>query len=199
MNSILDLLQGQLGGQTLDAISSQLGMDKQATGSAVSAAIPVLISAMAKNASKPGGASALAGALDRDHDGSVLDDLAGFLGSGGNTTDGNGILNHVLGGKRQTVESGLANSSGLDIGAIGKLLPILAPVVMGALGRMKKDQGLDAGGLAQVLAGERSKAAGNMPQLGGLISLLDADGDGDVTDEIVGFGAKLLSKFFRKR
>ena len=58
-----------------------------------------ILGAMANNASKPGGADSLLGALQKDHDGSILDNLGGFLGQP-NTDDGNGILGHVFGNSR---------------------------------------------------------------------------------------------------
>jgi len=69
---------GQIAGPALGQISGQIGADPQSTQTAVSAALPLLLGALARNASQPGGAEALAGALGRDHDGSVLDHVAGF-------------------------------------------------------------------------------------------------------------------------
>jgi hypothetical protein len=86
MPSILDTLNAALGDNAIGQISQQLGSDPAATSSAVSAALPVLISALAKNSSSPGGADALQAALQR-HDGGVLDDVAKLAGgwlSGGN-------------------------------------------------------------------------------------------------------------------
>ena len=60
----------------------------------------MLVGALARNAQDPSKAGALSNALSRDHDGSVLDDVAGYLGRG-DDADGDGILGHVLGGKQQ--------------------------------------------------------------------------------------------------
>ena len=71
MASLLDGLMQQLGGDTMRQLSQQLGADESTTTPAVGAALPVLVGALAKNASSTDGAAALAGALDKDHDGSV--------------------------------------------------------------------------------------------------------------------------------
>ena len=71
MASLLDGLMQQLGGDTRRQLSQQLGADESTTTPAVGAALPVLVGALAKNASSTDGAAALAGALDKDHDGSV--------------------------------------------------------------------------------------------------------------------------------
>ena len=67
------------------------------------AAVPLLVGAMQRQAASPTGLDALAGALDRDHDGSILDDIGGFLGSGGTVGRGAGILGHVLGARQDNV------------------------------------------------------------------------------------------------
>ena len=101
MPSILDSLNSALGDNAIGQISQQLGSDPATTGSAVSAALPVLISALAKHSSSPGGADALQAALQQ-HDGSVLDDLASHFGGGTASLDGGAaILGKVLGTVRR--------------------------------------------------------------------------------------------------
>jgi hypothetical protein len=109
-------------------------------------------------------------------------------------------LRHVLGAKRPAVESGLSRSTGLDAGSIGKLLTMLAPMVLGALGQTQRKQNLDPGGLASILAGERRNLEKMAPQGGGaLASFLDSDGDGQIADDVANIGASLLKGFLRKR
>ncbi len=105
----------------------------------MAAMIPTLLSAMANNSTSQEGANGLLGALDSsDHDGSILDNLGGFLGNP-DQGNGNGILKHVLGNSRPQVEEGLASKLGLNAGSIAKLLPIIAPMVMGYLGKEKRN------------------------------------------------------------
>jgi len=180
MDDILKAVMGQLGGDGIGQIARSIGADKTTTSSAIGTAVPLLVSALAKNASNPAGAQALHGALARDHDGGILDDLMGFLGNP-QSMNGVGILKHVLGGKMGAVQQGISKGSGLDSAAVGKLLMILAPIVMGFLGRQQKTQGLDAGALAGMLGGHGQQASG---LLGSLNSLLDSDGDGSAIDDI---------------
>ena len=76
---LFDLLAQQLQGSNLSQISRQLGTDEKTTSSAISAALPILVGALARNSSGTSGARSLAGALQRDHDGSILDNLGSFL------------------------------------------------------------------------------------------------------------------------
>ena len=188
--SLLDMLQQRLGGDAVNQISKQLGTDPATTQTAVAAALPMLVGALARNAQDPGKAGALANALGR-HDGSVLDDVAGYLGRG-NTGDGDGILGHVLGGRKETVQTGLGQAAGLDPGKAGTLLAMLAPLVMGALGKTQREKGLDTGGLAGMLGSEQQRAADAAPGVMGMLtSLLDRDHDGSVMDDIGAMLGKL--------
>ncbi|MEP6689423.1 MAG: DUF937 domain-containing protein [Gemmatimonadales bacterium] len=188
--SMLDMIQQRLGGDAVNQISKQLGTDPSTAQSAIAAALPMLVGALARNAQDPGKAGALANALGR-HDGSVLDDVAGYLGRG-DTTDGAGILGHVLGGRQQNVQTGLGQATGLDPSKAGMLLSMLAPLVMGALGKAQREKGLDTGGLAGMLGGEQQRAADAAPGVMGMLSsFLDRDHDGSVMDDIGGMLGKL--------
>ncbi len=199
MSTLLSMLTQQLGGDTLKKISSQLGADENATKGAVSASLPLLINALSRNASNNEGADALSNALSRDHDGGILDNLQGYLGKS-DTAAGEGILRHVLGGKQNAVQNGLSKSSGLDSSSIGKLMGMLAPVVMGTLGKVKREKGLDTQALAGFLGQEKQEMERSEPKAMGLMSsLLDSDGDGDVVaGDLVKHGMSLFSKFFKR-
>lgn len=194
MASLLDGLLQQLGGDTMRQMSQQLGTDDATTQKAVGAALPALVGALARNAQSPDGAASLAGALDRDHDGSVLNDLPALLGAGGGGA-GASILGHVLGGKQSAVAGGIGAATGLDAAKSGQLLSMLAPIVMGALGQAKRTNGLDAGGLASMLGAERSAISGQGGgALGSLMSLIDRDNDGSVVDDIGGMLGKMMGR-----
>jgi len=79
MDGLLQTLIPLLSGDTLGGISEQLGVDKDKTQQAITVALPLLIGALNRNASTSDGAQALTGALQRDHSGSILEDLLGNL------------------------------------------------------------------------------------------------------------------------
>lgn len=198
--SILDLVTQALGSGGAAQISKQLGLDEATANSAIGGAVPVLMGALARNASSGQGAGALASALDRDHDGSILDDLGGFLGGGGAESAGAGILKHVLGGKQTQVQQGVGAASGLDSAKAGQLLAMLAPVIMGALGKAKRSQGLDTGSLGAALGQEQQRMERRQPGIGGMLgSLLDQDGDGSAMDDLAKIGGSVLGGLFGGR
>jgi hypothetical protein len=154
--------------------------------------------ALSRNASNPDGAQALSNAISKDHDGGILDDIMGFLGSY-EEGPGEGILGHIFGDRQDAVQSRLSRATGMDTSSIGELLKMLAPLVLGALGRVQRERNLDAGGLASTLNAEQKtvqKAGGQPASL--FTQILDADGDGEITDDLANMGLGLLQKFLQK-
>jgi hypothetical protein len=207
MANLMDLLQGQLSEGLIEQLSQQLGgTDKKATQVAAQGAISTLMAALNKNAQSPEGAQALDRALERDHDGGILENLGALLGQAAApqeptmpaALDGAGILKHVLGGKQSGAIEMLAKMSGLGGDKTGNLLMMLAPMVLGMLGQQKKQQGLDAGGIAQLLKKSVSSASAKQKEMGLIGKLLDQDGDGSVLDDLAGMGMKMFGKFLRK-
>lgn len=197
-SSLIEMLMENLGGEPTRQISQAVGSDEGSVSKALSGALPVLLGALNRNAGSSGGAQSLLGALGK-HDGSILDDIGGFLGQGG-SSDGAGILKHVLGQRQGNVEAGIGKMSGLDSGAVGQILALVAPLVMGALGKQQRQQGLDLSGLTGLLGQENDAVGRKAPEAMGLVgSLLDTDGDGQIADDVMEIGGKLLGGLFGKK
>jgi hypothetical protein len=196
MNNLAELVLQQLGGGGISQLSQQLGTDEGTTQNAVTAAVPLLLAALARNAQQPGGADALHTALNQNHDGGLLDNVMGFLGGmsgGGAAADGAGILGHILGGQQPVVEQGLSQATGLDSSSVGQLLVMLAPLVMAALGRTQQQNGFDPSALAGFLGGQQQQAQNAAPDLMGLVGgLLDGNHDGSVIDDVASLAGRFL-------
>ena len=192
MEALTQQLMEQLSGGELSQISQQIGADEKTTRSALSAAMPLLMSALANNASKPDGAQSLQQALAKDHDGSILNDMSGFLNDP-QAANGAGILGHVLGSQQPMVTQGLAQGTGLDSGQVGQLLQIAAPLLMGALGQQQQQQGFDTNGLSNFLGGQQQQVQQSNPDMMSMLNnLLDMDRDGSAVDDIFGMVGKLF-------
>ena len=198
MSSLLNMLFSQLGTDQISQISDKLGMDPKTTSSALSAVLPSLVMALAKNSSTPQGAESLSNALTKDHDGSVLDDIPSFLDQH-ESGQGAGMLQHILGDKRTNVESGLSKATGMDASSLASLMEMAAPLVLGMLGKMQREKNLDASSLSNLLTNEHQHLQQNAPQHTSLLTqLLDANKDGDATDDVLKLGMGLLGKLFQK-
>lgn len=188
MSGLLDLLSSPMGKQLISGVASQTGQPENKTADVLNMAMPLLLGAMKKNVTSPKGAEGLMNALSSKHDGGLLDNLGGLFGGGVDQSvinDGAGILGHVFGGKQTNVENALSQKSGLDAGTVAQILKIAAPLVMAYLGKQKAQSNVnDANGLNSLLG---SMLGGQPEQNQSLITtLLDADGDGSVLDDVAG-------------
>ena len=187
MAGILDLLNSDLGKTIISGVSGSTGTDENRTGSVLTMALPVLMKAMERNASSPEGAQGLLGAIMDKHDGSILDNLGGLFNGGVDEsvkTDGDKILGHVLGAKKQGVEQIIGQKAGLDAGSVDNILKVAAPILMGVLGKQARQNNVsstnDLGGLlGGLLGGSEAKEEQSF-----LEKILDADGDGSVVDDV---------------
>lgn len=200
-DAILDTLTKHLTPATIQQMSASIGADPATTSKAVNMALPALLGGLTRNASNPQGAKDLDRALN-DHNGSILDNLGGLLGgaTGGGIGGGIGgaILGHIFGARRGPVEQGVGKATGLNSAQVGQLLVMLAPIVMGVLGRMKQQKGIDASRLPDVLQQSTRKMEQQVPGAGGLAGILDSNNDGQIADDIARMGSSVLGGFFKK-
>lgn len=186
--SVLDALQAQLGPETIQRLSAQLGTDTAATSHAVSMAVPILLGRLSTNAASAEGLAALDTALD-DHDGGILDDLGALLGGGG---AGSAILRHILGSRRGAVEQGVGRATGLDARQVAQLLAMLAPLVMGVLGRMKRQKDGGDSDLPSTLGQTSLEITRQSTAAGDLSRALESEDDGQIADDLARIGASIL-------
>lgn len=193
MESVMQTLLSQLGTGAVGQISGQLGVDEPKAQRVIGMALPMIMGALNRNTSEASGAEALAGALQRDHDGSILENLSHALAAPETIEDGNAILGHVMGERHGQVVDSVARATQTDKEQVQQAFALLAPVVLGALGQAQRKQSLDAQGISALLQNERQTVESTTS---GLTQLLDFDGDGDVSEEIVSLGSSLLGGLF---
>ena len=113
-------------------------------------AAPLIISYLRNKSQDANEAKALNNALDKDHDGSILDNPSSALER---EQEGGSILDHIFGGQKATVENQLSQNTGISMDKIGPILAMLAPIIMGYIGKEKQANGVNAGGLGDLLGG----------------------------------------------
>jgi len=192
MNAITQIITQQLTGGASRQIAQRLGISESTANTAMQVAVPLILTALARNATQPQGAESLHQAINKDHDGSILDNLMGYV-SNPQTANGAGILNHVFGTQKPVVENNLAQATGLDQNAAGGLLETLAPIVMGAVGKAQQNEQLDPSGLSNLLERQQQQAQSNAPgAMNILSSMLDQNKDGSAMDDL----QRMAAKFF---
>ena len=192
MNLITQMITQKVGGAAAGMLAQRLGISESTAQTAVQLAVPVIVAALARNASQPQGAQDLHQAVASDHDGSILNQLTSYIGNP-QAANGSGILSHVLGGERPAVENNLAQATGMDQNSAGSLLEMVAPLVMGAVGREQQQNGLDPNGLSQFLAQQQQAQPADPGLMGSISSMLDSNRDGSVTDDL----SRIAGNFFK--
>ena len=224
MSGLAEILESALGGDALSKIAGQLGTDEAGAQKAVSAALPKIVGQMKANADDPAGAEALAGAVNRDHDGSLLDNVGDYLGGGYNNGPGTRMMGKVFGSDQGQAQAAVAQEGGISTDQAGSLMGMLGPLVMGALGKAGSGSGgVQANGLSGMLGGLLGGGGGMGGLLAGLLGgggqgagtgagggmmgkvtgMLDQNKDGSIVDDVQrmakgGFLQKIMGMFKRK-
>ena len=268
--ALLDMLSKQFSPEVVRNLGGHIGASEEQTTQAISALLPMMLGGLSKNTrSSQQGMNALSAALERDHDGSILehvstmlgenqaqanplsslmgglggaaanqmlsgllggrsggrggsatdliggllsgskngggDMLSSLLGGGGSTLLGMllgtapnssrasnvaGILGHILGDQTSSVQRGVSKAVGLDSAKVGTLMALLAPMILGALGRSKRQQNLGAKDLSDLIDNERRSIEQRVPgmQPGGLMNVLSQNNN---NDQLIKMGGQL--------
>lgn len=159
--SLIDLITGNAGNQVAEQAENKFGISKNQIIALMAVAAPVIISYLRKKSNDdPQEAEALNNALDKDHDGSILNDPSQVEAR---QQEGGSILSHIFGGEKANVENQLSQNTGISMDKIGPILGMLAPLIMGYIGKQKQQSGVTSGGglgdlLGGILGGAQSQA-----------------------------------------
>ncbi|RXM40560.1 hypothetical protein BOQ62_05365 [Chryseobacterium sp. CH21] len=148
--SLIDLLTGNTGNQVAEQAENKFGISKNQVIALLAVATPLIISYLRNKSQDAKEAEALNSALDKDHNGSILDDASQIESR---QAEGGSILGHIFGDQKSNVENQLSQNTGISIDKIGPILAMLAPVVMGYIGQQKQQSNVGAGGLGDLLGG----------------------------------------------
>jgi hypothetical protein len=140
----------------MDQLAARLGVDPATAADMSRQAIPALLAGMGANAQDPDGAASLAAALGR-HDPSRIE--GGVDLDAVDEQDGDKIVHHVFGDNTDAIVTRLGAAGPGGGGAMQRLLPMLAPIVMSYLAKQMTQRGGQphaspgGGGLGDLLGG----------------------------------------------
>ena len=159
--NLIELITGNAGNQVASQAENKFGISKNQIIALLAVAAPLVISYLRKKSQEdPNEAEALNNALDKDHDGSILDNPAQVEAR---VQEGGSILDHIFGGQKAQVENQLSQNTGISMDKIGPVLAMLAPLIMGYIGKEKQSNGVNSGGglgdlLGGILGGAQNQA-----------------------------------------
>jgi hypothetical protein len=144
--------------------------------------VPALAAGLQRNMTREGGLENLVSALSSGRHQRYLEDPTS-LADGGSIEDGNGILGHVFGSKdvSRQVAQRASEQTGIDVGTLKRMLPLVAAMAMSGLSRQSTRPGISPD--------SSSGAAGLMAMLS---PVLDQNRDGSIMDDVLGIAGRVL-------
>jgi len=184
MDVLQTILNTQDGG-AVRQLGSRFGLPPEKAQSALSALVPALAAGLQRNMTSEGGLDGLLSALTTGNHERYLEDPS-TLSDPSTTQDGNGILSHVFGSKdvSRRVAQRASDQTGIGVGILKQMLPMVAAMVMGGLSR-------NAGASDSGLSGSPARASGLMAML---TPMLDRNRDGSMLDDVIGMAGSVLGR-----
>jgi hypothetical protein len=188
MSGLMDAVLRAGGGSAVEMLGGRFGLPPAATRSALEALLPMVGGGIKNQAQAPGGLEGLLGnMLSPTH--SQYGDNADMLAKPGTTNAGNEILGSIFGNDRdvsRTIAAQAAQKTGLDVGMLKQMLPVVAMMAAGAMAK-----NANAGGLGNLIGAALGGAGGGQAAapagaLGGLANMLDMNHDGNPLNDIMG-------------
>lgn len=194
MQNIADVLGGAIKGDNLVALSSMLGLDQGATKKGIVGSATALISSLAQKSSQPGTAPDILRLLTQAGDSGILSNVSGYFTDPSSGSDSS-LLQSIFGSNLSGTMAQIAKSSKISESAVGRLLPLVTPLVLASLGKIVKSENLSVDQLGKFLKDQAGFVRTLSPGLMGFLERIDANDDGSIVDDI----ARLADRFFGGR
>ena len=195
MSLLKSIIEAQ-GGAVLKQLAGNFNLNPEQAGQAVSQLLPALTGGLKKNMASEAGLGSLLGALQKGNHSRYLENPSELLRPE-TVNDGNNILGHILGSKdaSRAAAAQAAAKTGIDVSTLKKMLPMVAAMSMGGMSKQMQGGTSGGGGLGGLLGGALGALTGGSGggAAGGMLGkFLDADNDGNVLDDVMGFARKLM-------
>jgi hypothetical protein len=163
MNNIMEEFLSSLGPEVSDQLSTNLGIDRNAAQQMLPEIAPMILGGLKRQKDNYGGQERVDHILNKYGNADVLDDIGDFFSSQVEQQDADPRLGGLLGDSGMQATNMLSKQFNLDGSTAMKIIPMLAPIILGFLTKTR-----DRGG------------AGSS----GISAMLDRDGDGSILDDV---------------
>lgn len=164
--NILSTIMNNASPEMLARIASMLGIDRMATEKSMGAAIPAILSGIARMCGQPDGARQLSSALSGNQ-ANLMDNLTSMVGGSGKQsliTAGSSLLSSLLGsGGAKSITDAISQYAGVEPAQAGNLASAASLLTMNGLSKVQKENNLDPAGLARTLASQAPQFSAAMP------------------------------------
>jgi hypothetical protein len=166
MPNFIEDLMGSIGGTVSKEMSSKTGLNQDLIAQMIPQVAPLILGGLKKQRDEKGGNDRVDHILNKYGSASVLDNLGDLFGSKVQDTNPDPNLGGLLGNSGTEAANLLSKQFKLDGSMATKLIPMLAPVILGFLTKKRDQGGVGSSGIS---------------------ALLDQDGDGSILDDVAGF------------
>lgn len=166
MTDFLSEFMKNYGPEVSRQMSTHFGIKKHQAEQVIPQVLPMIMGGLKRQMETRGGAERIDHILNKYGKADVLDNIGETLQQKYRDDKVDSGLGGLLGDSGPQAADLLSKNIKLDPGLAARLIPMLAPIILGALTN-KRDKG-NAG-------------------LGGIAGLIDQDGDGQILDDVAGF------------
>lgn len=165
MPGFLDEFMKSYGPEVSKQLAGQLGIKNNVAQQIIPQVVPMILGGLKRQMEQQGGAPRVDHILNKYGSPSVLDNISGLLTQKAKDSNPDPKLGGLLGDSGIQATQLLSEKFGLNLSTAMKIIPMLTPLILGALTKKR-----DTGG------------AGSS----GITALLDRDGDGSILDDVAG-------------
>ena len=174
--NLLEIVKKQISGEILQKAAAFLGEDTSASQKALNAILPSLLGGVVNQSTNISSATNLMNTLTTEgHDGSIFNFFSNLLNGGsaiqGLLAAGDGIVKNLFGNKTSGIVDWIASYAGIKTGSASGLMSLVAPVMMGAIGKQISGSQSGISDLMHLLTGQTTFIKNALPT--GLSSVLD--------------------------
>ena len=167
MSDIFSDILGSLGGQqTSEKIGNSLNVDPNIIQQAIPVILPMILGGLKRQSENNGGQERVDHILNKYGNPEVLNDVDGHISQSLNRENFDSNLGGLLGNSGSQITDVLTKNFNLDGSTAAKIIPIVAPLILGYLTKSRDTNPEGSSGFA---------------------SFLDQNGDGSVIDDVAGF------------
>jgi len=166
MANLIEEIMESLNPEVSKHLSANMGLREKDAMQMIPAVAPLILGGLKRQMEQHGGADRVDHILNKYGRADVLGRIGNEIGARANDENPDPRLGGLLGESGVRASDTLSKQFNLDPGIAMKIIPALAPIILGALSHKRDKAGLGANGIA---------------------SLIDQDGDGEILDDVADF------------
>ena len=166
MATFIEEFMQSMGPEVSKQLASSLGFNKKTAAQVIPQVAPLILGGLKKQMQENGGEARVDHILNKYGSADVLDNIGGLFSERAKSDNPDPRLGGLLGDSGVQATNMISKQFKLKENVAMKIIPMLAPVLLGALTQKRDKGGVGSSGIA---------------------ALLDSDGDGSILDDVAGF------------